>query len=661
VASDLAAGRRGVGARLAAHAVAGAGFLLLAVVISWPLARHLTTAVPGDGPGDNLTFLWNFWWMRHALASNAAGIFQTSFLFYPFGTSLALDTFTPLEAFIGATLLAPLSIITAQNVVLLASLALNGFCTYLLAWHVTKHRAASLVAGLVFAASPYIAAHLHGHFNLTSAWPLPLFALMWLRLVERPSVARAALAGLVLAATAYTDYYYVVYLGVFVLCALGVRWLDVSWSRQQARDAATIVDWALGLTTAIFVVTAVLIAVTGGRTFHVGSIVISATHGLNVRTAAWVTGLAWLWRRWRLVARVRVAASAVPGTDLPWIAIAAVTSVVAALPLLAGAWHVWTNGDYTTQAYRWRSAPGGVDLASLVAGNPFHPVWGAVVRQMYAAMHMDVVESIAWMGVAVGIALVVTRATWLRRADALVWRVVAVVFFIWALGPSLTIGGLNTGFYLPAALVRFVPIVDNARMPGRAMVMVYLAAAVLLAVGMTSVWTRRRGSMAVVGALVLLDFLPAPFPLYTPDRPAIYATLAALPAGAVLDVPLGVRDGFGEIGALDPRTLYYQTLHGKPMVGGFVARLPATLLPRLERSPFLSVLLRLSAGEVVEPELLDASRSTANAFLARFGIRYVVVNTTTASADLQQYVTSLPVVELETSGERRLYVVRSDR
>jgi hypothetical protein len=97
------------------------------------------------------------------------------------------------------------------------------------------------------------------------------------------------------------------------------------------------------------------------------------------------------------------------------------------------------------------------------------------------------------------------------------------------------------------------------------------------------------------------------------------------------------------------------------MVGGFVARLPATLVPRLLQSPFLSVLLRLSAGEVVEPELIDESRATASAFLARSGIRYIVVNTTTASTDLQQYVVSLPVTELETSGERRLYVVRAER
>ena len=54
--------------------------------------------------------------------------------------------------------------------------ALNGFAAYVLAWTVTRRVWPSLVAGAVFIASPYFAAHLHGHFNLTTAWFIPLFA-----------------------------------------------------------------------------------------------------------------------------------------------------------------------------------------------------------------------------------------------------------------------------------------------------------------------------------------------------------------------------------------------------------------------------------------------------------------------------------------------------
>ena len=42
----------------------------LAVVWTWPLARHLSTHVTGL-PGDNYSFLWNLWWMRHVVAGAA--------------------------------------------------------------------------------------------------------------------------------------------------------------------------------------------------------------------------------------------------------------------------------------------------------------------------------------------------------------------------------------------------------------------------------------------------------------------------------------------------------------------------------------------------------------------------------------------------------------
>ena len=65
-----------------------------------------------------------------------------------------------------------------------------------------------------------LAVHLLGHFDLMAAWVLPLFALA-LRRAVRGSDAAALAAGLVLAITAYTTYYYVVYEGFFILVYLG--------------------------------------------------------------------------------------------------------------------------------------------------------------------------------------------------------------------------------------------------------------------------------------------------------------------------------------------------------------------------------------------------------------------------------------------------------
>lgn len=46
-----------------------AGFALLMLVWTYPLAWRLSTHLPGPHLGDNVQFLWNFWWMRHAVAA----------------------------------------------------------------------------------------------------------------------------------------------------------------------------------------------------------------------------------------------------------------------------------------------------------------------------------------------------------------------------------------------------------------------------------------------------------------------------------------------------------------------------------------------------------------------------------------------------------------
>jgi len=84
----------------------------------------------------------------------------------------------------GATLFGPFSIVTAHNLTLLVVMALNGFCTYVLAGRVTTDQGARIVAGVVFATSAAITIRLLGHFNLTCAFVLPLFAIVFPRAVQ---------------------------------------------------------------------------------------------------------------------------------------------------------------------------------------------------------------------------------------------------------------------------------------------------------------------------------------------------------------------------------------------------------------------------------------------------------------------------------------------
>src|SRR5678815_1843766 len=107
-------------------------FVALAILQTWPLARHLDTHLPGLGLGDNVSFVWNLWWMREAIASPAWTFFSSPIVFAPLGAPLVLHTHTAAFAWIGATILSHVSVVTAQNVLLIASIALNGWSVSLL-------------------------------------------------------------------------------------------------------------------------------------------------------------------------------------------------------------------------------------------------------------------------------------------------------------------------------------------------------------------------------------------------------------------------------------------------------------------------------------------------------------------------------------------------
>jgi hypothetical protein len=126
-----------------------------------------------------------------------------------------------------------------------------------------------------------------------------------------------------------------------------------------------------------------------------------------------------------------------------------------------------------------------------------------------------------------------------------------------------------------------------------------------------------------------------------PDLPSSYLALheAARP-GAVCELPLGLRDGFGETGSLDEAVLFHQTVHERPIVGGFIARLPPALGRRYDTIPVIRSFLRLSSGGDVASEDMGLPPANAAAALASTGIAYVVLDRRRAGAELVRYVES---------------------
>jgi hypothetical protein len=595
--------------------------------------------------------------MRRVLDNPGLSFFESDRLFAPFGFDLTLHTHAALPSLASAAI-AGSGLMTAENCVLLLSLALNGWLAYLLAWDRTADRGAALAAGVIFGGSPYLFTHLLGHFNLIAAWGLPLFLLCLLRARDRAHTGWAVAAALSAIAVAYTDYYYLVYCAVLTAGVIGWPMVAVrlTWRRTVPRRTTRT---ALLAALAVVIATGAAILATGGFEFDIAGAHVSARRATNVLTIGWVliAALVLLSRRPVLQRRTIDPRTRLVHARIAGVVLAVVLGGIA--PLVTHGISLWRAGDYTAPAPSWRSGPGGVDLLTVVLGNPMHPLTGAVTRGAYDRLHIDRIEGVAWVGL-VPLALALWAATKQRgQRETRLWLTLAAVFFVWALGPWLRVGGFDTGLLLPQNLAARVPLLSNARMPGRAMAVVMLAIAMLSARAIAALPGRRPLYAVAAMVFVAIDYLPAPFPLVQPRIPAIYADiLAAGGDDVVCELPVGVRDGFGSIGRFDDETLFFQIVHEHRLLGGFAARVPARIKEGYLRMPVIRSLFRLSGGGAVDPADAAAPASEAGRALREVGIRYVILNRQTAPPPLASYVeNSLPLVLARRDGPRDLYVV----
>ncbi len=153
------------------HAAVLALFFALAIVwlrpLPWQMGDHVT------GPGDPLTTAWRIVWPAQWLMHRDAPFWETNIL-YPASKVFARDELTLGESLIaGPIYAATRNALLAYNATLLLTMTLCGFFMYCLAWHFLRSSVGGVIAGVIFALSPYHLAQLD-HVGLLSVQWLPL-------------------------------------------------------------------------------------------------------------------------------------------------------------------------------------------------------------------------------------------------------------------------------------------------------------------------------------------------------------------------------------------------------------------------------------------------------------------------------------------------------
>ncbi len=560
-------------------------YLLLTLLMTWPLITQLTRTLP-DG-GDGWRFLWNLWWVKTAVVDLHTSPFHTNLLYYPNGVNLYIDTLAPLLGVLSIPLqLLGLNLVTVYNLLVLSSFVLAGYGTYLLVRYLTNVRAAAFVAGIIFAFCPYHFAHMLGHLNLVSLQGLPFYVLALYKTwgaVERPDstdaprptnprrpLLWAGAAGLWLAINAYIEWTYALFL---ILFTLGF----VAWQVLVAR-----------------------------------------------RGPGWRTGAL----RLGLVGRISLL----------------LTSPVL-LPMLQEA----RSTAYTQTPIQASVALSSDSTDAFVpsAFHPLWQLTGPVLASHYATRWRA--ERVVFVGYSTLALSIAGLWAFRRRASIVFWGCTALGGWILSLGPILHVWGerffLGQRIPLPYAGLYFLPFFNILRVPARFMVLTMLALAVLVGYALASGarerprwWPSRLRSVRggwlslVAAVLILFEYLAVPYPLLPLDyQLPFYQQLAQEPGQfAILDLPL------------TPFSIYeaYQTIHHHPIVGGYLARQPPD--PFVANLPVLQYLLPATA---VDDPLAAAAAQSGLTELRQADVRYAIVHWWLVSpkerSDLQTKLTRL--------------------
>jgi hypothetical protein len=625
------------------HALALSGYVLVALAFSWPLPRHLTTALPGPVSGDTGVYVWNLWVFRHAIiAHREMPFFTAEILSLSSALPLTLQNYTTIANAIAFPLLPLLGLVATFNLLVIGSGIAAAHAMFVCARRLTGDTAAAWVAGLAFGFSPYMSARAMEHFSLVQTAPLPIFVMLFERLHFRPTFGVAAAAGITVACAFLCDPYYAVY--CLLIGAFAIAYSAVLIQRGPApfRPYRGVLALDLLLVCLAGLIGGMLVG--GGRRIEVLTVRISMTRLYTPVLLFTVLAVVRLW----ITARRRV--SWVFPTRLPparVVLVAGLACVVLLSPVLSALVGAAGESQWSRPTVLWQSSAPGLDLFALFVPNPLHPWFGrffaAGARDMPGGF-VENVASIPWTLIAVLVAAAAATTAALPRY----WLAFTLFAASLALGPFIRIGGVLTYVPTPWTLLRYVPVIGAARMPQRMVALVMLGLAILLAFALRELRGRLRSSApspaaagaftVLVAVLLVCEMVPAPRVLYSAEVPSINRIIAADPRPVrVLNLPFGLRDGLSSHGNASASGQYFQTVHEKQLLGGYVSRLPRRKVQLYRRFRVTRVLLDLSEGRPVSWWRRDAAVEQAHELAGMLGIGYVVVDTASTSADLMDF------------------------
>lgn len=644
------------------NVLALAGYVLVAAAFSWPLPLHLHTHLPGSPDGDTGVYVWNLWVFQHELIDHRTMPYFTGEIFGATGrANLSLHNYTAFANLLALPLVRWVGVVGTFNVVYLTLTVLAAYAMFLLARRLADgDTTVAWLAGVLFAWSPVLVTRGMGHFSLVAAAPLPVFVLLLMHVHERRSLREAIALGVTVAWATACDVYYGVFCIMTAAAYLAATSLNVIRSRPTLPPTPTQSVFTRGLDLLMMCVAGLVVTllVSQGWQFTLMGRLVQIRTLYTPMLALMLLVSLRLLLHYRPT--LRPVSSEQVGANLRVLGSAAVVATILMSPLLYAVTVRILDGRVVNPPVFWRSSPRGVDVVAMVTPNPNHPMAPAALREWLSQLTRDgYLENVASVPLTALLVIILAwRVGWRATAPG---AAIALGFGLLALGPFVRVAGLETYVPGPWAFLRYLPIVGFARSPSRFFVFAMVGVAALFAAALHALLTARPGSrrplLAGIAVALMAELLPAPRTLFSAEIPSIYGIVASDPREdvRVLELPFGIRDGTMAVGNFTSRTQFYQTGHGKPIIGGYLSRVSQRRVRDNQRDPVLGALIRLSEGTPLSPRQADDLRVQWPAFAQRTSIGYVVLDVARAPEELRSIAATLGLDKIAEHGPLILY------
>ena len=221
------------------------------------------------------------------------------------------------------------------------------------------------------------------------------------------------------------------------------------------------------------------------------------------------------------------------------------------------------------------------DLLAYFIPSSFHPIFGEYTRPIYTHFTGNLAENTVYIGFAT--LFFVIYAFWKIKNTKYIktFKISLIIFFVLSLGPVLHIYGKyrftehNLTLMLPQMLLNYVPVLSMIRCPSRIAIILMLMMAVLAGYGISEFLKKfdnpkKKHIIAVLITLLIISEFAFVLPLTEAKAPEFYQSISNDGGNyAILELPIGYSPA-----APDHLSIYhfYQSVHGKKLVGGMWSR-----------------------------------------------------------------------------------------